>query len=1408
MVQIFNTNLFKDICIVKPAILPGINSIILLALFVLPAAPQEYYYEVQTIPLKGEFINFSGTSFAQDRDGFMWFGSSDGLYRYQGTSVKVFRRLQSDEHSLSDNYVSDLLVDSEGILWIGTENGLNRFDRYTESFIQYLHNPLDTTSIIPGEIWKIAEDSHSNVWIATHRGFSRFDRATETFKNYRIQIEELTLLKFPQPIFGLYPDREDNMWLFAGEGVYRFHIPTGNTERMHDFSFQDDDSFTWDMFIDKSGRCWINTYYGLYLYDFQQKTIQQFILRQKNSERIGNQFNRSMLEDSSGNIWIRTFEAIYCYNQELELKYYQEHRYPYPDNSRGKDLIKEMFVDNTGSIWFYSPDGIHQLINKRENFRVYSPDSISGERVSCIHLENKNLVWFGTRFGISSIDRGKNTVQMHYGSPWWVSGPSYSANTMYLDRENTLWIGMGNNGLVSMVDSEDGQRRFRRHIPESVDSTRLAKHGLYDIRNIFEDNEGRLWIGIGSGRFLHYYDRKENRMIRLVDNPLAKDTLPYRARIWHQTGSDTLWAIGSSGVYKIILPLTKISENQIIPTDVIKCQLIDITGQRNDILRVNVSYMDSSGNIWLGTYQSGLVKIIGKRMPGLEAHEYRIKSYNMSQGLPSYDVRSILPDEKGNLWIGTDTGLAKFNIRSETFANYFIRHGLPVNEFRTNSSVIDDDGEMFFGTLGGMISFYPDSIFTNQYIAPVRITGISINNQILQPGRSNELMNAINFTDKLELRHNQDNLSLEYAILNYNSPELNQFKYKLQGFNDDWVYAGNRTNVDFTNLDPGKYNLRIAGSNNDGVWNEEGASLQIIIRPPLWQTWYAYLVYALLLTGIILWYRRFMINRAKLRLAVEVEKVEKEKVQEIDQMKSRFFANISHEFRTPLTLIRGPLVDLEKQNTETISMKREVLGIMKRNTARLQNLINQLLDISKMETGTVKLKVSEGKLESFLGAIILSFLSLAESKKIKYRYQLPGSDLSLWYDADKMEKILVNLISNAFKFTTEHGEISIIGEYINQDGTGIPKYLSLTIADTGIGIPSDRIDKIFDRFYKVSDDSRREAEGTGIGLALTKEMIELYRGDIKVKSIEGEGTTFTLKIPVARDLFREDERIVLSEESNEPVIREQYPQSERKLDIPVNKVEEKNKAMVLIVEDNPDLTHYIAGILDRQYQIVSAVNGKQGFELAMEQIPDLVISDLMMPVMDGMQMCGMIKADERTSHIPVIMLTARADRDSKLEGLQTGADDYIIKPFDAEELQVRTKNLIEQRMRLREKFRKNFAIEQEDIEIPYDDQGMQKLLDVINKRLNDPELTIDHLVNELNMSRTQVFRKVNALTGYAPKELIRNMRLKKAAGYFQNGHKHVALVMHEVGFNSQSHFSKCFREFYGINPSEYVKMVN
>ncbi|KPL21251.1 MAG: hypothetical protein AMS23_09590, partial [Bacteroides sp. SM1_62] len=756
-------------------------------------------------------------------------------------------------------------------------------------------------------------------------------------------------------------------------------------------------------------------------------------------------------------------------------------------------------------------------------------------------------------------------------------------------------------------------------------------------------------------------------------------------------------------------------------------------------------------------------------------------------------------------------GLSKFNLQSETFTNYFARHGSPHNDFWPEAACISNDGEIFFGTGRGMISFYPDSIQLNQYIAPVRITDFKIHNRTVLPGEESVLKKSITYTDQMELKHNQDHLSFEFTILNYLDPELNQYKYMLEGLDMDWIYSGSRNFAIYSNLKPGEYTFRVSGANNDGIWNPVGTSLNITINPPPWLTWWSYLVYGSILIGIILLYRRYILSRAKLRTAVEIERMEKEKVEELDHMRSRFFANISHEFRTPLTLILGPVEELKKNLTELSTKNRGLLQTIQRNARRLQKLINQLLDISKLETGKAKLQVSEGNLSEFIRAIVLSFLSLAESKDINYEYDLSEIPSLVYFDRDKLEKIFTNLVSNAFKFTDPGGVIQVVLKYNLSPADKVPEEIEITVSDSGIGIPEEKLENVFDRFYQASDSDTRVKEGTGIGLALTKELVDLYRGEIHVRSKAGEGSTFTVKLPVSKALFKEDEIVTVGLDTDkEPIDVIIDPVKPVKTELPEvhTGVKDKDESVILVVEDNTDLRDYISRNLASGYFILEAENGREGLTKATDMIPDLIITDLMMPEMDGIELCEKIKNDGRTSHIPVIMLTARADRGSKLEGLKTGADDYLIKPFDAEELLVRVKNLIEQRRMLREKFLEEFRIIpfEETVRIP-GDKLLRKILDILRQKMGNPEYNVDNLYGELNMSRAQMFKKISALTGCGPGELLRIMRLKKAAELILAGKQNIAQIMYEVGFQTPSYFARSFREYFGVNPSAYKKSV-
>ncbi|MFC2115162.1 ATP-binding protein [Bacteroidota bacterium] len=598
----------------------------------------------------------------------------------------------------------------------------------------------------------------------------------------------------------------------------------------------------------------------------------------------------------------------------------------------------------------------------------------------------------------------------------------------------------------------------------------------------------------------------------------------------------------------------------------------------------------------------------------------------------------------------------------------------------------------------------------------------------------------------------------------------------------------------------GRYYLKFENKFFKTAVTLRDGSIMTVNIPPPWRTWWAFTGYGVILISFLLWYRRFILNRAALRTALEIEKIEKEKVQEIDRMKSRFFENISHEFRTPLTLLLGPINDLLNSKPGKEKIDWDLIRMMQRNTTRLQSLINQLLELAKLETGKVKLQAGEGDLTEFVRRIILSFLSLSESKDIRYEYQLPEYPTEVYFDGDKVEKILTNLLSNAFKFTSEGGMIKISMKYLSPNVKKTKQEVEFTVRDSGKGIPEDEIDNVFDRFYQVNTSEIRDKDGSGIGLSLTKELVELYRGTIKAESKPGSGSIFTVRLPVSREQFMENEivEIPLTESTSQTGLSTDEESRES--------LEENDSSIVLVVEDHADLRKYIVKNLDSSYRILQAENGNEGLDKAFEFIPDIVISDLMMPGMDGMDMCQRMKADQRTDHIPVIMLTARADRQSKLDGLETGADDYIIKPFDAEELRLRVNNLIRQRLTLRAKYRRQFLTGGSDIGIkPAHEEFLGRLSDSIQANYQDPQFNVESLCRELGMSRSQLYRKVLATTGFTPTEYLRNIRLKKAAQLFREEHHNIAQVAYSVGFNNPSYFSECFRDLHGSTPSDFIR---
>ena len=632
----------------------------------------------------------------------------------------------------------------------------------------------------------------------------------------------------------------------------------------------------------------------------------------------------------------------------------------------------------------------------------------------------------------------------------------------------------------------------------------------------------------------------------------------------------------------------------------------------------------------------------------------------------------------------------------------------------------------------------------------------------------------------------------------------------LEPYDTSWIDAGTQRTARYTNLDPGEYTFRVIASNSDGVWNEKGTFINIIIKKPWWQTYLAYLVYLYWVFSLLYFLRRYELSRQKLKYNLKLGNLEKEKLKEIDQIKSRFFANISHEFRTPLTLIFGPAKDIS-ESAEDVNIKKSA-GIIQKNAAKLYGLVNQLLDLSKLEAGKMKLLTRKKNIIPLLKGLVLSFTSLAERKRIILKFDSKEEIINVYIDRDKIEKIINNILSNAFKFTPEGGEIDV-------KVLRLKSAVEIIVTDTGKGIPKERIGIIFDRFYQVDGSSTREGEGTGIGLALTKELVELHKGIISVESQEGEGTTFKIQIPLGKDHLKSSE-IVNKEEPEEsaetiekPEIISGIEMTEEKLGI--NKItdaelsdENEGKPLLLIVEDNFDVRNYIISHLDEDYKIQEAVDGDEGFTKSIEHFPDLIISDVMMPKMDGFQLCVKLKTDERTSHIPIILLTAKATSENKIEGYETGADDYIMKPFDTKELRVRVKNLIDQRKQLRKHFKKEgiFNLENKKIK-SVDKRFLEKATKIIHDHISDTSFGVELFASELAISRAALHKKLVALIGEPPSELIKRIRLSKAGILLKNNTGNISEIALEVGFNNPAYFAECFKKQFGETPSQYQKKL-
>jgi signal transduction histidine kinase/ligand-binding sensor domain-containing protein/DNA-binding response OmpR family regulator len=1356
----------------------------------------------------------------QDYLGYLWIGTEYGLVQYDGYSMKVFQPEEDNSGSISNGIINTIYEDKNKTLWIGTNGGLNKFDRVNESFKKYRHDPDDSTSINSGYISCIYEDKSGGFWIGTTEGLNKFDRDKEIFTRYYFRDGESVqsgLSKSYKYNLGINAIIEDPVSkdLLLGTrmiGLWKFNVKEKIFSKYKfsaDNNFDKKIGFIQSFYKAKDGKIWIASVHTLSCLDPKKKTFKSFIDFPTNRDEYLGKWSSNpaaVIEDRDGFIWSGFFEGgqgVFCLNPTTEniLQYNLS-----PEISKGTfyNKIFSLYEDRSGVIWVGTfLMGLKKLDKRKNEFQILRSNSnnfsnsLSHSFVYSVSYDPKGFIWFCTKRSLDKFDIKTQTYKHYLAEEKCITESFYFG---IQDKAGYIWLGTSSCGLIRFDPKDASYRFYLNNANESLNL--INKQIIY----LIQDHLNILWIGT-MGYGLYKYDIEKNKVTRFKNDPNDPSSLSNdQINVIIEDSLGTLWVgTNNGGLNKFDRRTEKFSYSSFY------C--------------INAIYEDNKGNLWVADFPSGLNLFDCEK--GIITARYTLKD-----GLASNDIQGILEDNQNNLWLSAEVVLSKFDKKLKTFRNYYKDDGLPDRFTRKTNFGKGPDGTMYFNTSAGELVFHPDCIKDDPTPPQVVLSGISLFNR---PGEKLNYKGFISELEEITLPYDQNDLRFDFLGLHFSAPERNKYKYILENFDRTWVDAGNQRYATYTNLDPGEYIFRATASNKDGVWNKTGISITVVILHPWWATTWAYIFYILMIGSILYFTWKLQVKRIKVKHEFEMSRFEAQKLHEVDEIKSRFFTNISHEFRTPLTLILGPVKQIiERMKDEKT---KDELSLVHRNAKKLLGLVNQLLDISKLESGNMKLQTVPQNIIPFLKALLLSFTSYAERKKITLKFNSEEDEIIVYLDRDKVEKIITNILSNAFKFTPDGGTIAVtvtlptpsvplpggdntllkVPSFGGDSGVGpksftLARFVEVSIRDTGVGIPKEKVSKIFDRFYQVDGSHTREQEGTGIGLSLTKELVELHRGKIEVESAEGKGTTVTISIPLGKDHLKSEEIFEPAGEevSYEPKDSSYFEESRTDLSadkagkLDLNLITDTEKQLLLIVEDNSDVRKYIRDNLIKDYRILEAIDGENGWNKSVEQIPDLIVSDVMMPKMDGFQLCNKLKTDERTSHIPVVLLTAKAAKQDKIEGYETGADDYIMKPFEPDELRARIKNLIEQRKRLHEHFQKRGIFELDQTKITsVDKRFLQKAFELITKNVSDSSFTVEAFADNLAVSKSLLRKKIVSLTGEPPVELIKRIRLKKAAELIEENFGNLSEIALEVGFNNPAYFSECFKKQFGVSPSQY-----
>jgi signal transduction histidine kinase/ligand-binding sensor domain-containing protein/DNA-binding response OmpR family regulator len=1325
---------------------------------------------------------------AQDPQGFMWFATSSGLARYDGIEMVVYRHDPQNSRSLVHDDLSGLLVDRAGTLWIGTAAGLSRYDSSTDSFDRFTHDPNNPNSLAGNLVTALAEGQDGEIWVGAN-GLNRLDPVSGRVTRYQHDPDKPASLS-NNFIWAIHVDGPGRIWVGTnGDGLDRFnpasslfeHIELG-PELPSERNQLDD--IVRAIHKDRSGALWVGTDGGLNRLDVTSGERQFFehdYGEPAADDNIVDNIITAIFEDSVGNLWVGSGESgLNRYDQTTSgFIHYQAD--PADPNSLGSNLVTSVFEDRTGLLWF-GGRGVSRLDLTSEQMLIHRPlpeqpaAAVATAPMSML-IDQQGLVWIANMNGMARLDRSTESWSAHLLVP---AHPDYPDNRVY-----------------AMHDGSDGW--FYVGVPQHIAlfTRQYDSFGptIIPMRNtptfIYVDRSGTIWAGVpyqGLARLPGRDGDDQEYLLPHVDDPASiSSDFAYFA---HEDTRNRFWVGTLDGLNRLDRSTGNFERFMYDGSD-------DQGPSHKEFLAVAET---ADGDLWFGT---------GRGLNRLDANATQFQAYLESDGLAHDRVNAVAVDHFGNVWAGTDGGLSRLNPATGQIQNFYVQHGLPDNEIL--QLAIAPSGELYIGTQGGLVSLSPDKVVALGKAALIAVTGFEVFNAPASPSgdQGPRLSGPIGDASQLTLTHRDRVFSFDLAVLDYRDPEKNRYAYMLEGLDPDWIYTeGAQRRVSYTTLPAGRYQFLYKGADSSGRWGEATQAIQLTVLPAPWLTWWAYTLYAtvaiLAFVGLVILRTRTATNRAsklettvrrrtrELRRQRDTIELQSQRLQDVAAAKDQLYANVSHEFRTPLTIILGPLERL--LHREHSPSRRGHLETIRRSAQRLLRLVEQLLDLARLDAARVA-DPSPQPAGNRVHTLVQSFNTLAEDEGIQLTSR-PAPAVWASCDADALDTIVVNLVSNAIKYTQRGGQIRVSVEPDDED------WITITVTDTGVGIPQDKQANIFERFYRA-DDQAEGTPGSGLGLALVKELVLANAGEIELRSEEDVGTSFAVRLPAA-----ESETLSIAPaERLEQVEREVALLKPQQVLAQDEQGEAGASCRVLVIEDNQDLCRHFKEVLGDTMHCDFAHDGKSGLDFAVESVPDMIICDVMLPKLNGYEVTRQLKQDDRTCHIPVILLTARADEESRLRGLRTLADDYITKPFSEAELRQRVDTLLAVREILRQRYSKELdhpglaeplvALSQRD----------QKFIDRVKKTLSlhfsEPEFSTSEFASGVAMSERQLQRKLKALMNYTPREYLRNYRLQESAKMLRAGAS-VADTAYSVGFLSLSYFAKCFKAQFGVTPSDVL----